>query len=272
MSSTAHSIVMYDKDPPWCVLTKGTGTNNLTEATGYVHSVETAGTSDGPGIRYIIFTSGCPLACQYCHNPDTQRSKCGKVTSAADLCADISSYASFLKKANGGVTMSGGEPLMQPEFTRAIFIGCKAMGLHTALDTSGFLGNKASDELLELTDMVLLDIKSGLPDLYREVTGTPLQPTLDFARRLADMNKKTWIRFVVVPGLTDAPENIHAVAEIVSGMPNVSRIDLLPFHKMGEYKWKELGKEYKLSDTREANDDDIKRARDIFESHGLRAI
>ena len=147
------------------------------------------------------------------------------------------------------MTISGGEPLVQPAFTEALLRGCKAMGLHTALDTSGFAGDRAPDSLLDVTDLVLLDIKSGLPGLYQRVTGVPLQPTLDFAQRLKARGLPVWVRFVLVPGLTDGEDNIRAVARIVAGLSNVERVEVLPFHKMGEHKWEEMGMTYRLKDT-----------------------
>ncbi len=239
---------------------------------GYVHSIETAGTVDGPGVRYVIFLTGCPLACQYCHNPDALKLKNGVIRSVEDILSDIHDYRQFLQRAKGGVTISGGEPLSQARFTKSILRGCKEMGLHTALDTSGFLGEAADDEMLSNIDLILLDIKSGLPDLYKEVTGVSLEPTLEFAFRLSEMNKPVWIRFVLVPGLTDSRENIEAVAKIISQLDNVQRVDILPFHQMGAYKWENLGLKYKLKDTRPANEEDVAAARAIFGSYGIKAL
>lgn len=239
---------------------------------GYVHSVETGGTVDGPGVRYVVFLTGCPLSCLYCHNPDCLKMKNGVLRSAGDVLDDIQDYRWFIERARGGVTISGGEPTTQPHFVKTLLKGCKAMGLHTALDTSGYLNRQADDELLSYVDLVLLDIKSGLPDTYLKVTGVPLQPTLDFADRLKEMNKPVWLRFVLVPGLTDAEENIDAVARIASNLPNIERVDILPFHQMAEFKWEELGMQYMLKDTRPANDDDVARARKIFARHGIHAV
>lgn len=239
---------------------------------GHVHSVETAGTVDGPGVRYVVFLTGCPLSCQYCHNPDALKLKNGVVRSVDDILEDIQDYRQFIERANGGVTISGGEPLSQAQFTKSLLKGCKDMGLHTALDTSGFLGAQTDDELLSYTDLVLLDIKSGLPEIYEEVTGVSLNPTLEFAHRLSAMGKPVWIRFVLVPGLTDSPENLEAVASIIVSLHNVERVDILPFHQMATYKWTELGMEYKLKDTRPGNEDDVARARDIFAKQGIKAI
>src|SRR5512143_138394 len=183
-----------------------TMTPNVVSATkpvdGYIHSVESGGTVDGPGVRFVVFTTGCPLRCLYCHNPDSLHLKDGRQVSSAKVVAEIAGYAPFLKRARGGVTISGGEPLAQPAFTAAVLRGCKRLGLHTALDTSGYLGAAAPDALLADTDLVLLDIKSFDPETYRRLTGVALQPTLDFARRLAALDKAMWVRYVLVPGLT----------------------------------------------------------------------
>ncbi|MBU1175772.1 MAG: pyruvate formate lyase-activating protein [Alphaproteobacteria bacterium] len=241
--------------------------------TGYVHSVETAGAVDGPGIRYVVFLSGCPLTCAYCHNPDCLTMKRGgRPTDAEALMDDIRAYKRFMQATGGGVTISGGEPLVQPEFTLALLKACKQAGLHTALDTSGYLGARASDALLANTDLVLLDIKSGLPDVYRKTTGVDLKPTLDFARRLDTMGKPVWVRFVLVPGLTDGEDNLVAVNEIVAGLGTVERLEILPFHKMGEHKWQALGLNYTLGDTQPPTEAEIARARNILGRNGVNVL
>jgi pyruvate formate lyase activating enzyme len=239
---------------------------------GWIHSYESAGMIDGPGMRFIVFLTGCPLSCAYCHNPDCMKLKNGRRVSAEEVLGEIRSAATFIKRAGGGVTISGGEPLVQPEFVRTLLRECKAMGLHTALDTSGYLGRMADEEILSLTDLVLLDIKSGLPDVYKDVTGVELQPTLDFARRLSDMGKPVWVRFVMVPGLTNGPDNVAAVAQIVKGLTNVQRVEILPFHKMGEYKWERLGLQYRLKDTNEPTADDVRAVRAVFTAHGIETL
>ena len=236
---------------------------------GVVEAVETCGAVDGPGVRYVVFTKGCPLRCQYCHNPETQGPAIGEPTTAAEVLADVARYKPFLKR--GGLTVSGGEPLLQPAFVHALFKGAKELGLHTALDTSGFLGPRASDELLQDTDLVLLDIKSGRPSTYKAVTGVQLEPTLEFARRLDKLGNKMWIRFVLVPGLTDCDENIDSVARFVATLEHVDRVEVLPFHKMGENKYEESGKAYSLADTPSPDAADMERARAIFARHGITA-
>lgn len=237
--------------------------------TGYVHSVESAGTLDGPGVRWVLFLQGCPLSCLYCHNPDAKAFCQGRQTDAFTELRAIAQNRDFLLKAGGGVTVSGGEPLAQPAFVKAIFEGCRMMGLHTALDTSGYLGRKADEELLALTDLVLLDIKFFREEGYRKLTGVSLAPTLEFARRLADMGKPVWLRYVLVPGLTDDLDAIADLADFVRSLGNVERVEVLPFHKMGEYKWKELGKTYELATTPEPTASDVMRTKETFERTGL---
>lgn len=237
---------------------------------GFIETVETCGAVDGPGIRYVIFTSGCPLRCRYCHNPETQGRPKGRMTTAGEALSDVLRYKGFLRR--GGLTISGGEPLMQPAFVHAILRGAKEAGIHTALDTSGFLGAKASDALLDQVDLVLLDIKSGLPATYQEVTGAMLAPTLNFARRLAARGNAMWIRFVLVPGLTDSEENIRGVAAFVAGLSHVDRVEILPFHKMGEAKYDKAGIAYHLANTPSPTPAEIERARQIFASEGVTAF
>ncbi len=184
---------------------------------GLVHSVESCGTVDGPGVRFILFLSGCSLRCRYCHNPDTSFVRRGKERSADEVLEEISRYAAFMKAAGGGVTISGGDPLFQPRFTRAILKGCKAQGLHTCIDTSGHLGASVDDEMLEDIDLVLLDIKAWNPEVYQELVKQPLQPTLDFAERLAAAGKPMWLRYVLVPGITDNPADVEKLARYAAG-------------------------------------------------------
>ena len=234
---------------------------------GFVHSVETCGTVDGPGVRYVLFLHGCPLRCQYCHNPDAQGKPSGETLTAEDAFADVLKYKSFIRK--GGLTISGGEPLMQPDFVHAMFSLAKEAGLHTTLDTSGFVGHKASNELLDQTDLVLLDIKSFSPMTHKMVTGVCVDQTLKFAKRLDARGNKVWIRFVLVPGLTDNEKNIDGLAEFVSGLGNVDRVEILPFHKMGEDKYKRSGLPYKLGNTPTPTEGEVQRARAIFARHGV---
>jgi len=241
----------------------------MKNVTGYIHSIETAGTLDGPGIRRVIFLNGCPLKCVYCHNPDTRKYKGGIETDAYTELKSIARQKDMLLSMNGGVTLSGGEPLWQPDFVKTVFEGSKMMGLHTALDTSGFLGHKADDELLSYTDLVLLDIKHFDPDGYKRVTGVDLQPTLDFAERLAAMNKPVWLRFVLVPGYTDEMKAIEKMAAYARKLGNVERVEVLPFHKMGEFKWEAMEVDYDLFDVDEPTGALISETKSCFESEGI---
>ncbi|AZM53767.1 pyruvate formate lyase-activating protein [Streptomyces sp. WAC 01529] len=241
--------------------------------TGSVHSWDLSTGLDGPGSRFVTFLSGCPLTCLYCHNPDTWRMRDGKRTTADDVIAEAAKYTTFISAAGGGATVSGGEPLLQPVFTGELLHRLKhELGLHTALDTSGHLGARATDALLRDVDLVLLDIKSWHPETYEKVTGRPLEPTLDFARRLAALGKEVWVRFVLVPGLTDDPANIEGVARFAASLGNVPRVDVLPFHKLGEAKWDALGKDFTLRATPSPSPAQIADAKEIFAAQGLKAV
>ena len=238
---------------------------------GWVHSTETFGTADGPGIRYVLFLSGCPLRCQYCHNPDTWHRRDGTLTAVEDILSDIGQYRNFFGRGRGrgGVTLSGGEPLVQPKFCQAILRGCKEMGLHTALDTSGYLGKQADDALLDDVDLVLLDIKAASGRKYRSLTGVPIDPTIRFAERLAHRDQPVWLRYVLVPGLTDSLDDIEAMATFAATLGNVERVDVLPFHQMGEHKWRELGLPYRLAGTPTPTPEMVVKARETFRAAGL---
>ncbi|MGW1766057.1 pyruvate formate-lyase-activating protein [Streptomyces sp. NPDC002073] len=240
---------------------------------GSVHSWDLSTGVDGPGTRFVTFLSGCPLTCLYCHNPDTWRMRGGKRTSADDVITEAAKYTRFIAAAGGGTTVSGGEPLLQPVFAGELLHRMKhELGLHTALDTSGFLGARATDALLRDVDLVLLDIKSWDRETYRKVTGRPLRPTLDFARRLADLGKEVHLRFVLVPGLTDAPDNVEGVAHFAGSLGNVSRVDVLPFHTLGESKWEALDMKFSLHGTPAPTPQQIETAKAAFEAEGLRAV
>lgn len=236
---------------------------------GSVHSWELVTAVDGPGTRMTTFLTGCPLRCLYCHNPDTMSANRGVPVLASDLLDRIRRYRGVFKATRGGITLSGGEVLQQPAFAARILRGAKEMGIHTAIDTSGFLGRNATDELLADVDLVLLDVKSGDPETYRRVTGRQLQPTLDFGRRLEALGIETWLRFVLVPGLTDDPANIEPIADYAATLGNVTRVEVLPFHQMGESKWAEIGMEYKLADTRAPSATAVAAAQEIFRARGL---
>ena len=236
---------------------------------GMVHSWELVTAVDGPGTRMTLFLSGCPLRCQYCQNPDTWRLRDGVPTSADDIIRRIERYRGIFETTGGGVTISGGEPLLQAGFVETVFDACARRGIHTALDTSGYLGARASDALLDDTSLVLLDVKSGLPETYRSVTTRDLEPTIRFGDRLSERGSAIWVRFVLVPGLTDAPENVDAVAAIVARWRTVERVEILPFHQLGAHKWAERGIPYTLEGTRTPDQSLLQRVRDQFTSRGL---
>jgi pyruvate formate lyase activating enzyme len=240
-------------------------------AFGYVHSYETGSRLDGPGVRITLFVSGCPLRCQYCHNPDTWKLKDGTRIALEQIVTRLGHFAPALKAMGGGLTISGGEALVQAAFTRRIFAAARGMGLHTALDTSGFLGARATDEYLENVDLVLLDLKSWDPETYKRVTGVDVEPTLRFAERLAAMNKPAWLRYVLVPGLTDDPKNVEGVAKFVASKKNIEWVEVLPFHQLGAFKWKTLGLDYKLGETPAASPQLVERVLAQFRSAGCQA-
>ena len=239
-------------------------------STGAVHSFDLSVGVDGPGTRFVVFLAGCPLRCQYCHSPDTWSTRNGRRAGVDDLLVEVDKYRRFIEVAGGGLTVSGGEPLLQPAFTGALLRAAKDRGLHTALDTSGFLGARADDALLDATDLVLLDIKSWHPETYREVTGGgQIAPTLRFARRLSERGMPMWIRFVLVPGLTDAPSNVDGIARFVALLPTVARVEVLPFHRLGAQKYTELGLRFPLADTEAPDEALLTRVRDQFAAQGL---
>ena len=238
---------------------------------GSVHSWDISTGVDGPGTRFVVFTQGCPLRCLYCHNPETWRMREGRRTDSDAVVREAAKYVPFIAASGGGATVSGGEPLLQPRFTAALLRGFQDLGLHTALDTSGFLGTKADAGLLDATDLVLLDIKSWDTALYRRLTGVALHPTLAFARRLAELGKPVHLRFVLVPGLTDDPANIDGVARFAASLGNVERIDVLPFHKLGQGKYRTLGLAFPLADTSPPTAARTRAARERFAAAGLTA-
>ena len=229
------------------------------------------GPDNGPGTRLTVFLNGCGLRCLYCHNPDTFLMKDGAPVSSDEILGRIRRYRRIFRATGGGITISGGEAMMQPEFVRRIFHGAKEMGVHTCLDTSGFLGVNCDDDILDHLDLCLLDVKSGLPETYKRVTSGELQPTIDFGDRLAARGTtRVWIRFVLVPGLTDDWDNIHAIGEIISKWKNViDRVEVLPFHQMGRDKWHSLGLKYELEETKPPTPEATEEVRDYFRSLGF---
>lgn len=236
---------------------------------GNIHSFESFGTQDGPGIRFVFFMQGCPLRCLYCHNPDTwdHKTKMKQLT-PEQAWDEVRKVKGFLK--TGGVTISGGEPLLQAEFITELFKICRAEGIHTCIDTSGFVFNNKVKETLEYTDLVMLDIKHIDSEKYQQLTSKSLEPTLKFMEYLSEISKPTWLRYVLTPTLSDKEEDLHNWAKYASQFKNVERVDILPFHQMGTSKWEEMGQEYKLKDLPTPTREEIKKAKTIFESYGLK--
>ena len=237
---------------------------------GWIHSYETGSTVDGPGIRVDVFMSGCLLRCLYCHNPDTWHLKDGNASLRA-----AQNRARGLRRAlramDGGLTISGGEPLVQMQFTKRLFAAAKGMGLHTAMDTSGFLGARADDEYLRQVDLVLLDIKSWDPATYRRAVGQDIRPTMQFAERLASLGKPVWVRFVLVPGPDRRSGQCRGHRPFRRSDENVEWVEVLPFHQMGTFKWKAMGLDYELSDTLSPSPDLLARVIGQFREAGCRA-
>ena len=239
------------------------------EILGRIHSIETFGAVDGPGIRFVVFFQGCALRCLYCHNPDSWEIKSGKEISSKELVENISTYLNFIKK--GGVTLSGGEPLLQPEFAYAIIEGCKELGLHTALDTAGSVPLSVSKKVIDTVDLLLLDIKSY--DVFMCSTVTGSNTALDFAKKTLEycesINKPVWIRHVLLSYYTMNEKLLEELARYLKDFKCIQRVELLPFHKMGEYKWEQLNYYYKLKDIPPTSNDQLKKAEDIFKKYGL---
>jgi pyruvate formate lyase activating enzyme len=240
---------------------------------GYYHSYEITGAVNGPGMRFTLFVNGCPLRCQYCHNPDTWMMRNGRRVTADRMMEEIAKYTRVLKVAHGGLTITGGEPMLQIKFTGEIFRRARHdLDLHTCLDTSGYLGDRASEEFLDNVDLILLDIKSWDPATFRLVTSADVEPTLRFARRLSDRGSHMWIRFVLVPGLTDAVQNVDGVADYVASLQGVDRVEVLRFHQFGVPKWDELGVPYQLREVRPPEPELVARVEEQFRSRGLNVV
>lgn len=226
---------------------------------GRVHSVESFGALDGPGLRYVLFLQGCPFRCVYCHNPDSWDREAGQRVSSVEAVEDILRYRHFIKA--GGVTLSGGEPLFQPEFAAAVLEGCRENGLHTALDTAGALPPEKCREALDAADLLLLDFKAGEDTLFRKITGAGMANTLAALDYREQSENPVWIRHVLVPGLTLTESNLRTLGKLLQPYRCVERIELLPFHKMGEYKW---GPGYTLTDTPEPTTAEMAWAKKIL--------
>ncbi|RSD26175.1 pyruvate formate-lyase-activating protein [Mesobacillus subterraneus] len=240
---------------------------------GNIHSIETFGTVDGPGIRYVIFTQGCLLRCQFCHNADTWEIGTGKSMSVSEIIDDLKSYLPFIQSSGGGITVSGGEPLLQIPFITELFKECKKLGIHTAIDSSGGCYSSAPlfqqqlAELLNYTDLILLDLKHINRKKHISLTGMANDHILEFARYLSIREVPIWIRHVLVPGITNATDDLTNLGDFISTLENVRKVEVLPYHKLGVYKWEALGLEYPLKNVEPPGDDEVEQAHQLLTAH-----
>jgi len=236
---------------------------------GFLHSFTTGSTVDGPGVRVVAWTTGCQFRCVYCHNPGTWTLTNGVPVTIDRAVQQLKKYRHGLKAMAGGFTLSGGEPLMQDRFAVKLLRAAGELGIHTALDTNGSLGERLADSELDEIKLVLLDIKSYDPETHRRVTGTEVEPVLEFARRLASRKKPMWVRFVLVPGYSDDHDNVEGVARFAASLGNVERVDVLPFHQMGRFKWKQLKLDYVLNEVSPPPTATVERVCSQFRAQGL---
>lgn len=234
------------------------------EIKGRIHSFETFGTVDGPGIRFIVFMKGCPLKCKYCHNRDCWSSEGAKLYSAEEVMTEIRKYRSFIDSSGGGVTVSGGEPLIQAEFVKQLLQKCKEEGIYTAVDTSGYAEVEEVKELLEYTDLVLLDLKQTNAVKHKELTGVENDKIKLFTEYLGKMGKPVWIRYVLVPGYTDDEADLLAAHEYLKKFKNIEKVEVLPYHSMGKAKWENLNLEYPLEGVRSPTAEEVEKAKSIL--------
>ncbi len=229
-----------------------------------IHSFESFGTVDGPGIRFVIFMQGCSLKCKYCHNRDTWDLCGGTEYSIDEVLRKIEKYKNYFIPSGGGVTVSGGEPLLQLKFVINLFTLLKQEGIHTAIDTSGnFLITEDIKKVIELTDLFLLDIKCINDEICKDLTGVSNKKELEFAKYLNSIGKDMWIRQVLVPGITDKEEDLQKLKDFLHTLTNVKKIEFLPYHDMGRFKWENLGFKYPLDGIRTATSEDVERAKSI---------
>ena len=230
-----------------------------------VHSIESFGTVDGPGIRFVLFLQGCHLQCKYCHNRDTWDLKGGEYKSLDDIFDKIKRYKNYMMLSGGGVTVTGGEPLLQVKFLIELFKKLKAEGIHTCIDTSGIVAiTDDIKELLKYTDLVLLDIKHIDDEKCKKLVGVSNKRELEFAQYLSDNNIKIWIRQVLVPGYTDDEDDLKKLKKFIKSLKTVDNVQILPYHNMGKFKWEKLGSKYELEDVRTANQEDVERVKNIL--------
>jgi len=239
---------------------------------GFLHSFTTGSAVDGPGIRLVAWTTACMFRCRYCHNPDTWTLTNGIPVPLNRAIEEVQKYANGLKAMNGGFTLSGGEPLMQDRFATRLFAAVKQMGVHTAIETNGYFGERLSDEEIRNIDLVILDMKAFTRSQHELVTGgMHNEDILEFCNRLAELKRPMWLRYVLVPGLTDIPEEMEAVADFAASLGVVERAEILPFHQMGRYKWENLKLNYTLEETEGPTNESVAKAIAIFREAGLEA-
>jgi pyruvate formate lyase activating enzyme len=239
---------------------------------GFVHSFTTGSAVDGPGVRVVAWLAGCQFRCAFCHNPDTWKMSNGMPVSVKRAVAVVNQYRHALKITQGGVTISGGEPLVQHRFVLKFFKTVREIGVHTTLDTNGFLGDRLSDEDLNAIDLVMLGLKAITPELHRRLTSQDNAPVHTFARRLAAQRRPAWIRFVIVPGFTDDLDEVGKVADFAASLGNIERIEVLPFHQLGRFKWDKLGMEYQLRDAEPPSRETVEKVTARFRAAGLNAV
>lgn len=233
---------------------------------GYIHSLESFGSVDGPGVRFVIFTSGCAMRCQFCHNPDTWNMQSGTQYTADELIAKALKYRSYWG-SEGGITVSGGEPLLQIDFLLELFEKAKEKGIHTVIDTSGQPFTKQEpffskfQKLMEYTDLILLDLKQIDEEQHQILTGCTGKNILELAQYLSEIHKPVWIRHVLVPGGSDKDEYLDRLSTFIKTLKNVERVEVLPYHTLGEYKWKELGMEYPLAGVEPPTKEQVENAK-----------
>lgn len=237
---------------------------------GNIHSIETFGTVDGPGIRYVVFTQGCLLRCQFCHNADTWEIGTGKQMTVAQIIEDLISYLPFIESSGGGITVSGGEPLLQIPFLIELFKECKKLGIHTTIDSSGGCYSSAPifqeqlSELLTYTDLILLDLKHINRKKHIQLTGMANDHIIEFARLLSERQIPVWIRHVLVPTISDNEQDLNELGDFIGTLNNVKKLEILPYHKLGVYKWEALGLDYPLKDIEPPSDEKVEKAYQIL--------
>ncbi len=247
---------------------------NSDKITGRIHSIESFGSVDGPGVRFIVFLKGCHMRCQFCHNPDTWEMSGGEIKTADELLSQALRYKTYWKKG-GGITVSGGEPLLQIDFLIEFFKKAKAKGIHTTLDTSGGPFTRKEpffskfNELMKVTDLVMLDIKQIDKEKHKILTGWTNSNILDMANYLSEINKPVWIRHVLVDGYTNDEKYLEKTYNFIKTLSNVRRVEVLPYHSFGMYKWEALNIPYSLKDVQTPSDEDIQRANTILHAESF---